>query len=47
MPLWLQVILALVVPLVWGLASAWLFDHIAALWRKHAKKPCEPAEPQV
>ncbi|MHB1354963.1 MAG: hypothetical protein ACYCZF_03190 [Anaerolineae bacterium] len=47
MPLWLQVILALVVPIVWGLASAWLFDRISALRKKRGTKPCEPSEPHV
>jgi hypothetical protein len=47
MPLWLQVILALVVPVAWGLASAWVFDRIAASQKKRVKKPCEPSEPQA
>lgn len=44
MSLWLRVLLAFVVPVAWGLGSAWLFDRLAALRRKRTSKPGERLE---
>jgi hypothetical protein len=44
--LWLRVVLALVVPVVWGLLSAWLYDRIAAWYKGRKSQPDQPREPQ-
>ncbi|MFH1086044.1 MAG: hypothetical protein V1772_09810 [Chloroflexota bacterium] len=44
MSIWLTLLIALVVPLGWGLLSSWLFDWLRA--RKKLRDACPPATPE-
>ncbi|MHB9033031.1 MAG: hypothetical protein ACYC6L_08285 [Anaerolineae bacterium] len=46
MQVWLRVVLSLVIPIAWGLGSAWLLDSLAKVWRKRHNTAKQVDPPQ-